>query len=301
MYMCFEGGIGMDVILHIGAHRTATTALQKTMGANGPDMGKQGLVYWGPKATRAGLFEGLIGRPDKLPTDIKKAASVRVSRRMRKAAHQGAQTLFVSDENMLGSMQAALSGRGLYADAGARVATVARAFVGSNVTLALAIRSLDAWWTSVHAYREARGGEVPSGEDLAALALQAGSWRDVITDLSEAVPAARIMVWSHEVMADMPQAVIDRLTGIQPQRTRSDLHRNAAPLGEHPTLEAPVRSRLRDRYADDLAWLRAGADGHATLIDAGLGQDLPDETDEERGHPDDGKLEDRERYHGRLA
>jgi hypothetical protein len=291
----------MDVILHIGAHRTATTALQKTLGANGGDLAQLGLVYWGPKTTRTGLLDGLIGRPEALSDDRRKAAAVRVSRRMRKAAHDGAETLFVSDENMLGSMQSALAGKGLYPDAGARVATVAQAFVGSRITLALAIRTLDDWWSSVRAFRAGRDAAVPDAAELAVMALRSGSWRDVVGDLASSMPGARIRVWSHEVMADLPEAVVDRLTGLTPRRTRLDLHRNAMPTGAADVLEPQVRARLRERYADDLAWLRAGADGLAEFIDAGPGRDIPDQTGEERAEPDDGKLQDQGRYRGRLA
>jgi hypothetical protein len=56
----------MDVVLHVGAHRTASTTFQKTLGANGAALAEAGVVYWGPKCTRAGLFDGLIGAARRL-------------------------------------------------------------------------------------------------------------------------------------------------------------------------------------------------------------------------------------------
>lgn len=44
----------MDVILHIGAQRTATTSFQAYMRANSADLSAQGIGYWGPHRTRRG-------------------------------------------------------------------------------------------------------------------------------------------------------------------------------------------------------------------------------------------------------
>jgi len=54
----------MDVILHIGAHRTATTTFQAWMLQNADALAAGGIAYWGPDRTRAGLFSGLVKRPD---------------------------------------------------------------------------------------------------------------------------------------------------------------------------------------------------------------------------------------------
>ncbi len=291
----------MDVVLHLGAHRTASTALQKTLGANGGQLAEHGIAYWGPRTTRAGLFDGLIGRPGALPAERQAAGVLRVARRSRQAARGGAETLVVSEENVLGSMQAAMAGTGLYPDAGPRVAAVARAFGGSHLTLALAIRSLDDWWASVRGFRSASGWAVPCHAACGRLAVRSGSWADVIRDIAAAVPDARLVVWSYEAMADRPQVVIARLTGFRPEWANTTLHRNAAPGDGRAVLAPPVRGRLRKRYAEDLAWLRAGADGLTDFMDAGPGCEIPAGTGQERERPDDGKLQDQGRYRGRLA
>jgi hypothetical protein len=118
----------MDVVLHVGAHRTASTTFQKTLGANGAALAEAGIVYWGPKCTRSGLFDGLIGAPERLDAARRLAGLRRVALRARRAERAGARILLVSEENVLGSMRAAVSGGGFYADAGPRVAAVAEAF-----------------------------------------------------------------------------------------------------------------------------------------------------------------------------
>jgi len=53
----------MDVILHIGAHRTATTTFQKYMRSRSAEFAARGVAFWGPLRTRRGLFAGLLPEP----------------------------------------------------------------------------------------------------------------------------------------------------------------------------------------------------------------------------------------------
>ena len=49
----------MEIVLHIGAHRTATTSFQAYMRGNAPGLVQGGVAFWGPLRTRNGLFSGL--------------------------------------------------------------------------------------------------------------------------------------------------------------------------------------------------------------------------------------------------
>jgi hypothetical protein len=88
-------------------------------------------------------------------------AGLRRVARARAGGTRGRALLLVSEENVLGSMQAALSGAGFYADAGARVAAVAEAFGAHRLTIAMAMRAQDAWWRSVDAFAGRLG--MPTG------------------------------------------------------------------------------------------------------------------------------------------
>ena len=50
----------MDIILHLGAHRTATTSFQHYLRANAAGLGAAGIGVWGPETTRDGLLAGVI-------------------------------------------------------------------------------------------------------------------------------------------------------------------------------------------------------------------------------------------------
>jgi hypothetical protein len=112
-----------------------------------------------------------------------------VARRARAVERAGARMLLVSEENVLGSMRAALSGAGFYADAGARVAAVAEAFGAHRLTIAMAIRAQDAWWRSARRVR--RTGAGPCAHVLSDEAgAQPRDWRDVIGDVAPGRGAA---------------------------------------------------------------------------------------------------------------
>ncbi|MCF6192421.1 MAG: tetratricopeptide repeat protein [Candidatus Hydrothermae bacterium] len=62
----------MDVILHIGAHRTGTTTFQTYLEDNRDHLNEIGTEFWGPNRTRSGLFSGLVKRPDKVNRDAQR-------------------------------------------------------------------------------------------------------------------------------------------------------------------------------------------------------------------------------------
>jgi hypothetical protein len=253
----------MRVILHLGAHRTASTTLQKTLGANSARLGDAGIAYWGPRRTRGGLFDGLIGPSSTRDAGAQGKAMRRVSRRLADAEAAGTRILFVSEENALGTMRHALASGVPYADACRRVGPVAAAFAGRDITLALAIRALDDWWASVAAYGARRGfAQAPAEPGLR-------GWRAVIRDIAAAVPGARIVVWTYEAMAARPGAVVARLTGRDGLALEPAAPRNVTRRPAPDPLTPDARQRLRRTHEADLAWLAAGADGVAELIDEG--------------------------------
>ncbi|MEL6586293.1 MAG: hypothetical protein AAFQ50_06455, partial [Pseudomonadota bacterium] len=111
-------------------------------------------------------------------------------------------------------------------------------------------------------------------------------WRHVITDVAAAFPRADLCVWTHEETGIRPDAAYATLTGADDtasdvpvlnarlslgalrQRLRDDGLVTSLPgVGDSYAPFAPdERAVLRDAYADDLAWLRDGADGLATFV-----------------------------------
>lgn len=281
----------MEVVLHIGAHRTASTSFQAYMRANAAELGTQGVGFWGPHRTRDGLFAGIIpanGSP-RLARQARMARG-RIALALERARLQGLQSLVISDENVIGAPRRNLKDTVLYRGAGERLARHVAAFGGQLTRIALSIRDFDSYWASAFAYAINRGHPLPSPQLLDTISQQTRGWRDVITDLANAAPGVEIIVMPHETYAGMPDRRLALMVGrpITVPARDCRLWLNRAPdlarlrdtlmlRGEDPDLlgldtgryhpfDPAQTARLRELYQDDLFWLQAGADGMASLM-----------------------------------
>lgn len=301
----------MEIFLHLGAHRCATTSFQSYLRANRDGLEAQGLAFWGPWRTRNGLLHGIAERPES--AEQLRRATGKLHLALEGSRNHGATRLIVSDENMLGTPRRCLRTGMLYPGAGERVARLAQAF-GHVRRISLQIRAQDLWWASVISYLIPRGEGLPKDEKLAAITSGDRTWRGVITDIACACPGADIIVTPFERFADRPDRLLANMTGLTtpPAVKPGEFWRNRRlstaelreiladrgedsdrlPQGEGRFMPFDDRQRaaLRESYADDLFWLEAGADGLATLITetehARLGLPARDDP-KERGHRHD--------------
>lgn len=277
----------MNVLLHVGAHRCATTSFQHYLRQNAAVLGQQGIGFWGPLRTRKGLFSGILNPSVGNMGAAKSArrAMGRVQLNLIHARDKGVRTLIVSDENMIGSVRQNLRLGELYCGIGERMARFNQAFDGRVSQVVLSVRSLDLFWASSMGYAVARGRQVPSRAELRRLTRNTRSWRDVITDLACAMPGARIRVLPFERFAGRPDKQLSLMSDIQTPSHCSCAWRNATPRlrdlrqrlpqaqaallprgeGRWMPFDPAQRAEMRSRYEDDMAWLAAGADGLAVL------------------------------------
>lgn len=276
----------MEVILHIGAHRTGTTSFQNYVRTSRAVLDGQGIGFWGPWRTRNGLLDGIISPAD-TPEQATRAAR-RVQMNLRKSRSMGKTQLIVSDENLIGSCRQSLRAGRLYPDIGERMAKVHAGF-GTITRVCFQIRSPEIWWSSALAFVVERGQAVPDRRLLEYLARSSRRWRDVISDIARACPDAEIQVNPFEDYAGTPDRLLSQMTGFAAVPTVSapfwdnrslsapELRAVLSARGENPQLISgegrwlpfnPTQiAHLRESYADDLFWLRAGADGLATMTE----------------------------------
>lgn len=276
----------MEVILHIGAHRTGTTSFQNYVRAHRTALDAQEIGFWGPWRTRTGLLDGLADRAPG-PKQARRMAG-RVRMNVEAAARKGKVQLIVSDENLIGTCRKSLRAGRLYPDVGERMARVHAGF-GEITKVSFQIRSLELWWASALAFLLPRGGSLPDAALLDRLTDSPRSWRHVIADIACACPGAEIAVTPFERYAGRPDSLLRQMTGQPAPPTHPGEHwanRSAdlaalrvtlAERGEDPDqlpgegrwmpFSPEQAMRLRETYADDLFWLRAGADGLAKLTE----------------------------------
>ncbi len=280
-------GKAMDVILHIGAHRCATTTFQNYLRLNARRLFSQKVGFWGPRRTRHGLFRGIL--PGTVPLtgrDMRRRAIGRVQMHLLRSAERGIGKLLISDENLMGTMRENLRLAELYCGVGERMARYGEAFGGRISNVVLNVRSQDSYWASALGYSLTRGRGVPGTAAIERLVTGTRCWRDVITDVSCALPDARIWVLPFERFAGRPEAQLAAITGIDAPKTHAREWLNATPHlpelralrdglaglplpegdGRWQPFSAAQSAALREDYADDMMWLTGGADGLARLI-----------------------------------
>lgn len=278
----------MDIILHVGAHRTASTSFQRYIRNNLTELNGRKIAFWGPRRLRKGLFAGLYPNPAAANRrNLQRRAEGRVRMHAEMTRDAGADQLIVSEENMIGAPRDCLRRKSLYPAVGERMARVSAAFDGQVSRVVLSIRSQELWWSSVAAFAVARGHDIPGILTLDKIAESRRSWRDVITDLSCAVPGADIVVLPFEQYAGRPDAAFSQATDRQAPSGGASTWLNRSPdladlrqmldsRGQNPdklpqgdgrwTPFLPDQAAaLRETYFDDIMWLTAGADGLARL------------------------------------
>ncbi|MGX0975180.1 hypothetical protein ACSSVY_000878 [Roseovarius sp. MBR-51] len=281
----------MEIILHLGAHRTASTSFQHYMRANTAALAARGLGYWGPEVTRDGVLSGVIPIAGAMSATVQlDRARGRIALRLAEARAQGLNRVLVSDENMIGAARRNLRRGRLYPGIGDRMARFAHAFDGRITRVALSVRGQDSWWASALAYGVGRGHGVPEVDDLDRLVTVNRHWREVIGDLACALPGVDLVVLPHEAHAGRPEDRLRAMTGIEAlPRKASRLWLNRAPHlaalrravaarggdvtqlpegeGRWQPFDRDQRLALQEAYADDLFWLGAGAEGLARLCE----------------------------------
>jgi len=288
--LCQVARSAVDIVLHLGAHRTGSTSFQAYMRDNSAELANWGIGFWGPHRIRKGMFAGIMPRPGfgAAASQLNRAKG-RISLQVAQAEARGRHTLIVSEENMMGSIRDNLRTGSLYPAVGERMARYAAAMTGRASKIMLSVRSLDHHWSSVASFAVARGQPMPRSDHWGRIATARRSWRDVIADLACAVPDAEIRVFPFECFAGRPsdmlaagadcyapaaagQSWLNRSPSLP--KLRHVLRERGDRFGDLPTGEgrwSPFDARqtaaLRELYAEDMHWLYAGADGLATLIE----------------------------------
>lgn len=286
----------MDITLHLGAHRTATANFQNYMARNADTLSARGVAFWGPERTRTGLFTGLTGAPRALsPRRVSGAdrgtGLIRLESARLEAA--GVHQLIISDQDLIGSVSDNLRKEELYPDVAARLSRFRAGLAARCTRIVLLIRNYDSYWASAASLGIACGFALPDTDTLDRLTTQPRRWRAVIQDIAVVFPAADLLVLPFARFAGLPDSLCGVMTeghidapvsqhkdwphrGRNPERIIEALRARGI---DPSTVDIPLKDgvwtpfdvdqteMLRAVFAEDLAWLRSGADGLARLIE----------------------------------
>ncbi|NDR56011.1 hypothetical protein [Aliiruegeria sabulilitoris] len=295
----------MHVTLHLGAHRTGASTMQNFLTSNARLLAQEGIAVWAPPQTRRGMLSGLVRRPDRITLPLERLgrhSCGRLQVLQHSAARAGMERLILSEQNLLGTVAECLRSERLYPWVFERLNRVVPALHGSCDRIVLGIRAYDRFWTSLLGQAVLNGHSAPDRAVLDRLVTQPRRWRRVIEEISAAFPSARLFVWPYERLGGLPERQLAAMTGnsLSPgfavrmagvrswearAPTPEDIcevmadcgHLAPIPIssdGRWLPFDLDQREALVAQYAEDVAWLRSGANGHATLIERADAREL---------------------------
>ncbi len=193
------------IVLHIGAHKTATTHLQRSILAARAPLAELGVQVYGPPQLRGdhptllrlfdlpGSNDGL-GDPEAVFADMLR----------------GGRRLVLSEENVIGSL---LNRYGkmpepIYPDASLRIADLASKVAPQGIDVCLGIRQPTHFLSSAYGQHLMSGGTLPLKDFLWKNPPRIVDWAHLVTRVRETVGVRSLTVWKFE---DYP-AVFDQIT-----------------------------------------------------------------------------------------
>ncbi|WP_421701177.1 hypothetical protein [Aliiroseovarius sp.] len=280
----------MELVLHIGAHRTATTAMQDMLVAHRAALLAAGVTTL--VREDLGTVEGFSTVPARDGWIRSRAAMDRLT--------DGAETVLLSEENLIGDMGWNIRSAKFYGSARRRLQAY-REFLGMPRRVGLSIRDYASYWISAHghelSYRHVgKQGVVRFAEARARLAAAERGWLDLIRDMRAVFKDSEILVWPVEHRIPLPEvtrrllvrpgldltappkgvnaapdpgcfAQMEAFRATNPKATRAQMRAFVDGCAPEPFdgFDADQTAALQARYAADLAALKAGFEG-VTLL-----------------------------------
>ncbi|MEM9062846.1 MAG: hypothetical protein AAGD13_20480 [Pseudomonadota bacterium] len=205
----------MDIVVHLGAHKTASTYIQTRLEHNVVPLERHNIGYAYPKILRP-MFATAPRRQHAISRVARGSARTWVLRNLiENASDMRRKRLVISEEQLIGSLRPIMSGRGFYRDAGREVKPLCRALQDRPVTVLLAVRSYDSFYIS--AYGQVLNGwkYLPFSPALRRTLLTDGrGWPELAAEVMEALPSgSSLRFWRYEQFSQVEDMVFAELIG----------------------------------------------------------------------------------------
>ncbi|MEM6586701.1 MAG: hypothetical protein AAF692_13195 [Pseudomonadota bacterium] len=247
--------------LHVGAHKTATTYIQDTLACNRDASAGAGVAYW-PRETVRPLVNAMIRQRKEAPRSTLARAKAYFSpsendpvARLRDL-FSGRFDVTISDENLLGEAKDSFE-EALYLNARAQLITLKAALPETRLEILVALRSYDAFLSSLYAETLRNGAMIRPEDAKSAQARVAGEWPRLIAEIRDTFPNARLVVWRYEDFGHLENDILARLSGLDGASLNK---RDSAQATLNPSIKA-IETYVRDapqmNWVDRMVHMRA--------------------------------------------
>ena len=245
----------IKIIIHAGAHKTASTHLQNRVLENENLVVKSGCSYLGPEKIRDqfGTLWRALGRSDTPDEQKRKLAALAA----------GQPRLVISEENIIGGFKDLMNGPNraiLYPKAVERLARLAQLVAPNPLHIAMAVREPSSYYVSVY-NQLLLSGRFQTWERFSkGLDPTAVKWSDILRPIAEIPGVAAVSIWRYEDYHRLLPQILNTLLG-QP-RPDIPLH-----------MEKRMHEGLSERAVQACCtWHAAGYDGR---LGADAREDFP--------------------------
>lgn len=189
----------MKVILHPGAHKTASSYLQRRMETHAGHLAAHGVLYAGPARLRDRSLPRRAGQPDWVSL-------------LREARQTGAKRLLISEENLLGGMARCV--QRFYEAPRKRLRPLVAVVKQMDLTLLIGIRGYAGFYPSVYGHL-LRSGTWQPFDEIRSRALKARrGWPDVIGDIMKDLPGdVTLKLWRFEDFETLERRILAEMAG----------------------------------------------------------------------------------------
>jgi hypothetical protein len=226
----------MELTLHLGAHRTGSTALQQTLHRGRADCAAEGIEYWGPKVMRGRNLKSYTTNARRAAETPEFAARARaavaeVEGAVNALRASGRRHLVVSEENMIGSMEWNFRAGKLYPNVHRNLTAYRALFPLRPSRIFIAIRDYASYWASSYSQCQLYGDMPKFDTARLATAPSERGWVEVLGEIAEVFPDARIVTWRYSsdpavlggALAEMLGPELARKLPMAPETTNASL------------------------------------------------------------------------------
>jgi len=198
----------IKIIIHAGAHKTASTHLQNRLLENEKRVVKSGCSYLGPEKIRDqfGTLWRALGRSDTPDEQERKLAALAA----------GQPRLVISEENIIGGFKDLMNGPNraiLYPKAVERLARLAQLVAPNPLHIAMAVREPSSYYVSVY-NQLLLSGRFQTWERFSkGLDPTAVKWSDILRPIAEIPGVAAVSIWRYEDYHTLLPQILNTLLG----------------------------------------------------------------------------------------
>ena len=198
----------IKIIIHAGAHKTASTHLQNRLLENEKRVVKSGCSYLGPEKIRDqfGTLWRALGRSDTPDEQERKLAALAA----------GQPRLAISEENIIGGFKDLMNGPNraiLYPKAVERLARLAQLVAPNPLHIAMAVREPSSYYVSVY-NQLLLSGRFQTWERFSkGLDPTAVKWSDILRPIAEIPGVAAVSIWRYEDYHRLLPQILNTLLG----------------------------------------------------------------------------------------